>query len=60
LKQGITLNKPEDIFAYAIKAPNNGTKNFLMCIQAYFLKQLLFENRQQGKGKGYLPSFLIV
>ena len=50
LKQGITLNKPDGLFAFGVKTPSNGTKNILMCIQAYFLKHLFFEsNKPKGK-----------
>jgi hypothetical protein len=49
LQSGIILHKPEEIFAYGIKAPNNGTKSLLMCIQAYFLKHLFFDNKKGEK-----------
>jgi hypothetical protein len=50
LKAGMKLMPPEDLFAYGIKCPKNGTKNFLLCLQAYLLKHLLFEKRKEGKG----------
>ena len=50
LKQGFIFYPAEDLFAYGLKTPNNGTKGFLMCIQAHLLRQLLFEGKQQ-KGK---------
>jgi hypothetical protein len=49
LRSGIILHKPEEIFAYGIKASDNGTKSFLMSIQAYFLKHLFFENKKKEK-----------
>ena len=53
LKQGLVFNLPDQLFAYGLKCPKNGVKNFLMCLEAYFLKQLLFEKKQQ---KGAAPK----
>ena len=50
LKPGIKLMPSEELFAYGIKCPRNGTRNFLLCLQAYLLKHLLFEKRKEGKG----------
>jgi hypothetical protein len=49
MKQGITLHPPEGLFAYGVVAPRNGTRNFMMCLQAFFLKHLLFE-KKGGRG----------
>jgi len=43
LKQGIPLHPAEGLFAYGVRAPRNGTRNFLLCLNAYFLKHLLFD-----------------
>ena len=51
LKQGITFHPAEGLFAYGLKTQSNGTKSILMCIQAYLIKHLIFESRQQKKGK---------
>lgn len=48
LKQGIPLHPAEGLFAYGVRAPRNGTRNFLICLNAYFLKHLLFDT---GKKK---------
>ncbi len=44
-KQGIIFHPAEHLSAYGLKCPDNGTKNFLMCFQAYLLKQLLFDQK---------------
>ena len=46
-KQGLVFHPEQKLFAYGLKIPKNDTKNFMMCLQAYFLKALLF-----GEGKG--------
>ena len=51
LKQGIVLHPADGLFAYGVKCPRNGTKNFLMCLEAYFLKHLLFEKKGGRPGK---------
>ena len=44
LKQGISLHPPEGLFAYGVRCPRvQGVKNFMVCLNAYFLKHLLFE-----------------
>ena len=51
MKAGVVFHLPDQLFAYGLKCPKNGTKNFLICLQAYFLKQLLFD-----KKKGAAPK----
>eukprot|EP00095_Tigriopus_kingsejongensis_P007844 maker-scaffold62_size438377-snap-gene-1.5 protein:Tk07844 transcript:maker-scaffold62_size438377-snap-gene-1.5-mRNA-1 annotation:"predicted protein" len=48
IKQGIVFRPCDQLFAYGMSTQKNGTKNFLMCLQAYFLKQLLFEMKKSG------------
>ena len=43
LKQGVPMHPAEGLFAYGVRAPRNGTRNFLICLNAYFLKHLLFD-----------------
>lgn len=52
LKQGICLHPPEGLFAYGVRAPrNNGVKNFMVVLNAYFLKHLLFDHgKKPGRG----------
>jgi hypothetical protein len=47
-KQGLAFHPSEQLFSYGLKCPKNGVKNFLMCLQAYFLKQLLFDKNKKG------------
>ncbi len=47
--QGLLFHPPEQLSAYGFKCPDNGTKNFLMCLQAYLLKQLLFDQKGGSK-----------
>jgi hypothetical protein len=51
IKQGIVFHTPEKLRAYGLKMPLNDTKNFLMCLQAYFLKHLLFGGNESEKDK---------
>ncbi len=32
-KQGVTFHPYDQMFAYGLKTPKNGTHNFLMCLQ---------------------------
>lgn len=52
LKQGICLHPPEGLFSYGVRAPrNNGVKNFMVVLNAYFLKHLLFDHgKKPGRG----------
>ena len=50
MKQGLYFYPAEQTFAYALQCPENGTRSFLMCFQAYLLKHLLFNMSNQGKG----------
>merc|ERR1712223_773585 len=43
LKQGVPMHPAEGLFAYGVRAPRNGTRNFLICLNAYFLKHLPFD-----------------
>ena len=53
LRQGITFYPAEGLFAYGLKTQSNGTKSILMCVQAYLIKHLIFDNKQQQtKQKG--------
>jgi len=49
-KQGLSMHNPETQFAYGFRCPDNGTKNFMMALQAYLLKQLLFDKKGAGRG----------
>ncbi|XP_059082363.1 inactive ubiquitin carboxyl-terminal hydrolase MINDY-4B-like isoform X4 [Tigriopus californicus] len=51
LKQGIVFRPCDQLFAYGLKTHKNGTKNFLISLQAYFLKQLLFDMKKTGGAK---------
>ena len=51
MKQGINLHKPEKLFAYGLKMPKNDTKNFLTCLNAYFIKHLLFPEDDKNAKK---------
>ena len=53
LKAGLTFHPAEGLFAYGFKTPKNGTKNFLLCVQAYLLKHLLFEKRARTNSQRY-------
>ncbi|CAB4063628.1 MINDY3_4 [Lepeophtheirus salmonis] len=37
-----------DVNAFGLKCPSNGTKNFLICVQAYILKNLLFDKKAKN------------
>jgi len=50
-KQGLVFHPETKLFAYGLKMPKNEVKNFLMCVQAYLLKQLLFGEEQQPDNK---------
>ena len=52
LKQGITLHPADALFAYGVKAPRNGVRNFMLCLNAYFLKHLLFETGKKAGRAG--------
>jgi hypothetical protein len=45
------LHPPESIFAYGMRLPKGEVKNFLMCLQAFFLKNLLFGKRLRASIK---------
>ncbi len=47
-KQGISFHTPEQLYAFGLKTPKNGVRNFLLCLQAYFLKHLLFDKGKKG------------
>lgn len=51
LKQGIVFRPCDQLFAYGLKTHKNGTKNFLISLEAYFLKQLLFDMKKTGGAK---------
>lgn len=34
--------------AYGLRVPNSSTKGFVMCVQAFVLKHLLFSSRKLG------------
>lgn len=59
LKQGIILQKAEKLFGYGLKMPKNETKNFLTCLNAYFIRHLLFgeddkkDNKRGGGNRKY-------
>ena len=45
------LHPAENIFAYGLKMPKSEVKNFMMCLQAYFLKNLLFGKKMRASIK---------
>ncbi len=48
-RQGLVFHSSDLLHAYGLKCPQNGTKNFLMCFQAYLLKHLLFDQKGTSK-----------
>ena len=48
-QQGIHFNTADLDVAYGLKLQKDESKNFLMCIQAYFLKTLLFADVSSEK-----------
>ena len=50
-KQGIICHKEGKLFAYGLKMAKNDTKNFLTCVNAYFIKNLLFEEEKGAANK---------
>ena len=44
-KQGVVFHTSDQLFAYGLKCPKNSVKNFMLCLEAYFLKHLLFEKK---------------
>ena len=50
-KQGLIMKPELKLFGYGLKMPKNETKNFLMCFQAYVLKELLFAEEEKGGRK---------
>ncbi|XP_059082369.1 inactive ubiquitin carboxyl-terminal hydrolase MINDY-4B-like isoform X10 [Tigriopus californicus] len=56
LKQGIVFRPCDQLFAYGLKTHKNGTKNFLISLQAYFLKQLLFDMKKTGGANSRRPA----
>ena len=52
IKQGLTFHMADQMYSFGLKCPENGTKNFLMCFQAYLLKQLLFDRGGTGGKRG--------
>lgn len=57
MKQGLLFHPYERTFAYGLDTPSNSTKNFMMCFQAYLLKQLLFASNQKSKDKAGSGSY---
>ena len=49
LKLGLTFHPEGKIFSYGMVLPKNDTKNFMMCLQAYFIKKLLFDEDESSK-----------
>ena len=47
-KQGVVFHTSDQLFAFGLKCPKNSVKNFLLCLEAYFLKHLLFEKSKKG------------
>ena len=47
-KQGVVFHTSDQLFAYGLKCPKNSVKNFMLCLEAYFLKHLLFEKTKKG------------
>ena len=45
------LHPAENIFAYGMRMPNGEVKNFMMCLQAFFLKNLLFGKKMRASVK---------
>merc|ERR1712004_880187 len=50
-KQGLVFKPELKLFAYGLKLPKNETKNFLMCFQAYLLKEILFAEEDTKSNK---------
>ena len=46
---GVVMQPPKTVFAYGMTAPKNGTRGFLMCLQAYILKYALFDKKEKRK-----------
>ena len=50
-KQGVVFHTSDQLFAYGLKCPKNSVRNFLLCLEAYFLKHLLFEKTKKGPAR---------
>ena len=48
---GIKFNEPEEPTSYGLKVEEQAPKNFLMSLQAVFLKQLLFSDSESAEEK---------
>ena len=53
-KQGLVFKPELKLFAYGLKLPKNETKNFLMCFQAFLLKEILFAEEDTKGNKKYV------
>jgi hypothetical protein len=54
------LHPAENIFGYGLKMPNNEVKNFLMTLQAYFLKNLLFGKKMRSSVRCDFLLFIVL
>lgn len=52
-KQGVVFHTSDQLFAFGLKCPKNSVKNFLLCLEAYFLKHLLFEKSKKGAPRDF-------
>ena len=59
-KQGLVFKPELKLFAYGLKMPKNETKNFLMCFQAYLLKEILFAEEDIKSNKKYVFTIQLV
>ena len=47
---GVQFNPAEKLFGYGLKSNKDEMKNFLICLQAYLMKPLLYaENEKENK-----------
>lgn len=49
LRTGLVFRESEKDMAYGLRAPRNGTRGLLSALQAYILKYLLFERKNERK-----------
>ncbi|XP_065214748.1 inactive ubiquitin carboxyl-terminal hydrolase MINDY-4B-like isoform X2 [Planococcus citri] len=49
LRTGLVFRESEKDLAYGLRAPRNGTRGLLSALQAYILKYLLFERKNERK-----------
>ena len=51
IKTGLIFNPPEALNAYGLKALKGATKAFQLVLQAYIIKNLLFEGKHKKSVK---------